>query len=392
MGNGHITAKQILRVPKEGEVVGIPPSRNFVTPTEFAEHVGESRENIAKKMKRGQIRTEPHPTRPRRKVIPVGELKRILLTNTGPMIPYRGREYPHQFYLFFLFASLGQNYDAVKDDLDRLDLIVPPQHELEEMYHAIYQTAPPMVQRRMRLSKDHALCRDFDDWIKWLEFSELYEDLYGYVPYAIMGDTGLRFMIEIMSTANFKPYEAANAIEEARDLRIDPSVIRNYVLIFHYIRHLRNEDWELYLDNIGAKTTTSKAMVRGNCVDSKLNVYKELMLKGKLSKMDELDDAWYKSKWAYNKLLERDDIEYLSASVNQLRGMKLADDMIRAHEESKKKKEDEAQANIEERRKLATGESKVNIANMEERSAEDDDKLLEEIVAEDEIEDLKSSG
>ncbi len=389
MDSESIKASRIIRVPKgEEEVKGLPPFRAFITPTEFAEYVGESRQHILKRIRRGQIRTEPHPTRPKRKVIPVGELKRILLTNTGPMIPYRGREYPHQFYLFFLFASLGKDYVAVKNDLRRLDLIVPRQDELEAMYHAIYLTAPPRVQRRMRLGKDHALCRDFAAWIKWLEFDELYEDLYGYVPYAIMGNTDLRFMIEIMSTANFKPYESANCIEQARDVKVDPTVIRNYVMIFHYIRHLRYEDWEAYLDDIGGMHTTEKAMIRGNCVDSKINVYKELMLKGDMEEADILEDAFLKAKWAYDKLLERDDIEYLTASVTQIRGMKLAHDMRRQAAQDQTAASDLMQ----KRRQLATGETSVNPANIPEASAEDNDPVLEDIVGEDEVENLKSSG
>ena len=384
-----IKASRIIRVPKdEVEIKGLPPFRSFVTPTEFAEYVGETRQHILKRIRRGQIRTEPHPTRPQRKVIPIGEVKRILLTNTGPTIPYRGREYPHQFYLFFLLASLGCDYQAVEYDLKRLELIVPPRAELESMYHAIYLTAPPMVQRRMRFGRDHALCRDFGSWIKWLEFDELYEDLYGYVPYAIMGNSDLRFMIEIMSTANFKPYESANCLERARDIKIDPKVIRNYVMIFHYIRHLRYEDWEAYLDDIGSEDTTERAIIRGNCVDSKINVYKELKLKGDMKEADILEDAFLKSKWAYDKLLERDDIEYLTASVTQLRGMKLA------HEMRRQNAQDQTAASdlIQKRRQLATGETSVNPTNIPEASAEDDDPVLEDIVGEDEVENLKSSG
>lgn len=376
MGNngGNIQAKYKVVLPVDN-TKGLPDYRPFVTVTEFCKYVKIKPETLKKHIKKGQIKAIKHPLKPNVSVIPIAEVRRILMADVGAPIPYRGRQYPHQFYIFFLLACLGDAFKAVKEDLERYELLVPPDAELREMHESLFLTAPPIVRRKAKVKRDHTLSDDFDGWLAWLDYTDLYEDIYGYVPQAIMFDNRIRFMIEVMGAANFKPYEASDAIKRVADIAIDPAVISNYIKLFHYIRPLSNEDWEGYVSDI-ARVDDHQAVLRNNCVDNKLSVYRYLSLDSDFVFADLYRDRMLKVMWAHDKLLESEDREDLTASVAQIRAMKIMSDLMQedavtAQQESKE---------MAFRRAMATGEAQgLNPANIPEASAEDTDPTFEEL-------------
>jgi len=373
--NGQsIQAKHKLVVPADN-TKGLPDYRPFVTMGEFCKYVKIKPETLKSNIKKGQIKAIKHPLNPQRYVIPIAEVRRILMADVGAPIPYRGRQYPHQFYIFFLLACLGASLKAVKEDLERYELLIPPDSELREMYESLFLTAPPIVRRKAKAKRDHTLSDDFDGWLAWLDYTDLYEDIYGYVPQAIMFDSRIRFMIEIMGAANFKPYEASDAIKRTSDLAIDPAVISNYIKLFHYIRPLSNEDWEGYVSDI-ARVDDHQAVLRNNCVDNKLSVYRYLSLDSDFVFADLYRDRMLKVMWAHDKLLESEEREDLTASVAQIRAMKIMSDLMQEDAVSSQYESKE----IAYRRAMASGEAQgLNPANIPEASAEDTDPTFEEL-------------
>lgn len=371
MENTPLKAKLKLNPPDGNVLEGLPEYRSFVTIREFAKYVGQRTKTVRAQIRKGQIKTEPHPTR-NEKVIPFREIRRILMVDVGAPIPYDGRKYPHQFFLFFLLACVGKDFDTVRADLMRYKLMVPPEHELKGMLDSLMITAPRVVRNRIGKNRDHTRSRDFREWMGYLQFNELYEDLYGYVPHAVMGNLRLRFMIEIMGTANFTTGEAALAILRVDDTKIEATVIQNYVMMFHYIRGMSNNDWSTFLHDV-ADYDSLESVVRGRCVDHKVNVYKEMGLDGQIRFKDIYRDTLIKTKWAYDRMLESEDFADLNMSVTQIRGMKMVADILRQDAQSENdRRQPSVYPNV-------GGAEEGAVGGAEDKSAEDNDLTFEEL-------------
>ena len=100
--NGKKIQAEYKVVVQPDNTRGLPEYRSFLTIGEFCKHIRVKPEVLKKYIKRGQVKAIEHPLHKRRLVIPIAEVRRILMAEVGASIPYKGRQYPHQFYIFFL--------------------------------------------------------------------------------------------------------------------------------------------------------------------------------------------------------------------------------------------------------------------------------------------------
>lgn len=363
-GNGSLEALNDQRF------VGLPEKRSFLKIKEFAEYIGTSVEMVRFHIKRGKIKTHPDPLVPNRKVIPISELRRAFATTSNAIVPYFGRQYPHMFYIFFLACSFGKDLRTIKKELKNAELMVPPNEELKKITEAVFETAPDEVKKLYRRKKQHFMVPEFDKWIEDLKFQEIYEDAVGYVPAMIMQNRRIRFLIELMSSADFIAAEISDSISMLTDLHVEPGVISNYCLMYYYVRQMPTEDWIQYLNDLG-RVDQYGAALRNECIDNKIAVIRNLKIRVEIDRVEECNDAFIKAKYMFNRMAESNNHQKHIDSAVQLRSMSVMDNVIRANLRDTR----DQVASKREAREQAGG-----MVNAKEKEAEDNDPLLEDII------------
>lgn len=238
-----------MKALKPQEIAGIPEKCQFLRVTEFAKLVSLTPKTVYKYIKLGKIKANPDPFNPDRNVIPISELKRAYATKSDAIVPYDGRQYPHMFYIFFLACSFGKDMKTIKRELENARLMIPPDSELKEITKAVFETAPDAVKKLYKRKKPHYLIPEFDEWVFRLRFEEIYEDIVGYVPAVVMQNRRIRFIIELMSSANFLAVEIADTIKMLTDLHVTPDVVANYCLMYYYVRQMQTDESSMVFDD-----------------------------------------------------------------------------------------------------------------------------------------------
>lgn len=371
---GNTKTMEIKSSPGEDPVIfdGLPDSRSFVTLTEFTEILGITR-NVAKEyIRAGKIKAMQHPFNKLEKVIPIAEIRRAFMTSSEMIIPYPGRMYPHQFYIYFSMTNHGYDLDAVIDDLIEKDLIVPEEDELEAMHEAVFSTAPDIVKKRARKGWNYIYLESFEQWITRLGFSDIFDDIIGYVPAGVMQHNRIRYIIEIMSSAEFLTYEISDVIKQLTDIAVDQQIISNYLLMFFYIKQMLDSDWSKYLHDVGLYDTF-EAKTRRECCDNKVAVLAHFNLHLQVNPVEEYWNSIWKAKYIFDQWAMSDDFEKQKAMSGQIRNIVMMDGLIRKHAQDTS----ENAAEIRRKRQLASGG--VNPVNIPEKSMEDNDPTFEDL-------------
>lgn len=365
------------------EITGIPDKCQFLRVTEFAKLVSLTPKTVYKHIKLGKIKAHPDPFNPNRNVIPISELKRAYSTKSDAIVPYEGRQYPHMFYIFFLACSFGKDMKTIKNELENARLMVPPDDELKEITKAVFETAPDEVKTLYRRKKPHYLVPEFEEWVFRLRFENIYEDIVGYVPAIVMQNRRIRFIIELMSSANFIAVEIADTINMLTDLHIAPDVISHYCLMYYYVRQMQTDDWLLYLNDLGRKDEYGAAL-RNDCIDNKIAVIRNLKIRVEVDRVDEFNDAFRKAKFMYDDMAESNEHQKRMDSAIQMRSMSVADAAVRANLKSDLEAKD-AHRQIH-------SDSTAGGRNSVEKEAEDNDKNLEDIIPQEEVNDASTGS
>ena len=144
-----------------------PKEPNFVTLTQFAERANMNISTVRNYVRDGRIESKQHPffDHPYR-VIPTRVLHRAQMTRMGLHVPYHGREYPYQFYIYYCLASYGNRRDLLTEDLDLYGFVVPREKELQAMEEAIFTTAPKRVGQRRKAGVRYNTLVVFEEWMR----------------------------------------------------------------------------------------------------------------------------------------------------------------------------------------------------------------------------------
>ncbi len=352
----------------------IPTGRTWVSVAEFARITNIKPQTVSSYIKAGRIATTTHPLGNTRRVIPIRELNRTMLNPGGIIVPHHGRMYPHSFYLFYCIASFGPDYESLESELQRYNVVVPSQADAEEMEEAIFSTAPKAIKRRHKAGLRYNTLIDFEEWMTSLGFQEIYEDPIGYIPAKLMNSHRVRFVIEVMASAGFMPYEISDRVLEVTDLLIDPKIITNYLIMFFYHRQMEDRDWYDYLGDI-RKTSPSEYRIRCECADSKVAVYQYLGLSGGADIFSEIEKSLYAATNLYRKMAMSESHAYQMDSVNQTRAM---GNLVNVMQKWKDMKAD-ASSDLQKRRDAANNPG-MNPANIPEKSAVDDDEVFSDVI------------
>ncbi len=357
-----------------GPAVEHPKEPNFVTLKQFAERANMNISTVRNYVRNGRIESKQHPhfDHPYR-VIPTRVLHRAQMTRIGLHVPYHGREYPHQFYLYYCLASYGNRRDLLTDDLKLYGFEVPRELELVAMEEAIFTTAPKLIRRRRDAGVRYNTLVEFEDWMEHLGFQELYEDPIGFLPPGLLNSKRIRFLLEIMASAGMKPHVMSENIFNITDMHVEPRVIRNYLMMFFYIRAMEEVDWLDYLADVRG-ANPQEAKIRADCCDSKVELYKYLGLTGDLSFREEVEKCFWMATALYQDWASSNDFIKQAASPTHARVMmQVLHGMNQLME-----KEEERSKKLEDRRK-ASGAGDLK-DNTKEKSEEDNDPIFREEV------------
>lgn len=358
----------------------LPKEPDWVTPKQFADRANVHIITVRRYISNGSIETIPHPLIKGWRVIPIRILHRALMTKMGLHVPYKGREYPYQFYLYYCLASYGARRDLLTNDLDRYGLKTPRDRELKAMEEAIFTTASKEVKQRHGLGFRYNTLVEFEDWMESLGFAELYEDPIGFIPPAILNSTRGRFLMEIMASSGIKPQIISEKLFAITDMNIEARVIKNYLMMFFYIRTMEEDHWLEYLSDIRG-VNPREAKIRSACCDSRVELYKYLGLTGDLDFRTEIEKCFWASTALYQKCATSDDVQLEAASGMHARVMQQhLNSMIKLKEVEL----DEATEAKKRRNVAATGG--MNPVNIPEASDKDDDPVWEEMVERGEVE------
>lgn len=325
-------------------------------------------------VRNGRIESKQHPhfDHPYR-VIPTRVLHRAQMTRMGLHVPYHGREYPYQFYLYYCLASYGNRRDLLTDDLKLYGFAVPREQELVAMEEAIFTTAPKRIRRRRDAGVRYNTLVEFEDWMASLGFQELYEDPIGFLPPGLLNSTRIRFLLEIMASAGMKPSAMSENVFNITDMHVEPRVVRNYLLMFFYIRAMEEVDWLDYLADV-RRVSPQEAKIRDDCCDSKVELYKYLGLTGNLSFSEEIEKCFWLATALYQDWAGSNDFIKQAASPSHARVMM----QVMHGMNQLKEKEDERSKKLEDRRK-ASGAGDLK-DNTKEKSEPDNDPVFREEV------------
>jgi len=280
----------------------------WLSQSDAAAYLGVTMSLLGHWMRGGKIKTIRHPIHPKKKAIPYSEIQRILGVGNEIIVHYDGRTYPHQVFLFYLAVSYGFRIKIWKDYLEALGFHVPPDHELKAIAEATAKTAPAGVQRLMRRFKPYEGAKGYDGWIDRLGFTEPLEDLFEFLPMIILANDRAREIVEICGAAGMKPVVVCNAVRRVSDIAIDPSMVKNYLWMFHYVRQMSTKDWDLYINDEYVRDI-EQATAREECIDNPLGVYKHLKINEGVEAGDQLEDMVWNLKHKFDQLIDSQGIE-----------------------------------------------------------------------------------
>ena len=341
---------------------------------QFSARANMNYETVRNYVRNGRIESKQHPylTHPIR-VIPIRVLHRAQMTRMGLHVPYHGREYPYQFYIYYCLASYGNQRELLTEDLLQYGLNAPRERELVQMEEAIFTTAPKRVRRRRDAGVRYNTLVEFEDWMKDLGFQELYEDPIGFLPPALLNSKRVRFLMEIMASAGMQPHVVSEKIFEITDMHVEPRVIKNYLMMFFYIRAMEEDDWLDFLADV-RQFNPNESKIRADCCDSKVELYRYLGLTGDLSFQREVEKCFWMATALYQSWASSDDFVKQAASPAHARVMMQVmtgmQKLIEADEERSQK--------IEDRRKASGGGDLSD--NSKEISDPDDDPIFQDEV------------
>jgi hypothetical protein len=221
----------------------VADERDWLTTTEFANCVSTNDRTVRRWIEEGKLKAQPHPIRTREKVVPYSEVRRLLQFDEGSAVSYDGRTYPHQVFLFYLSAKHGLKIGRTKEDLRAFKLYVPPDDALRAMAKSVYESCPKTMVNAFKRKRDCTKRPEFEEWIERLGFGEIYEDETEYIPFHIMRNHHVRWVLEICAGAGFKPIDVSNLIRHVCDVIVDPRQVSNYVWMFYYTRQMPQNDW-----------------------------------------------------------------------------------------------------------------------------------------------------
>ncbi len=362
-------------VPEQS--TGVVAERDWLTAKEFANHLSVSVQTVGRWVKEGKVKHQPHPTDPKRKVIPYSEVRRILQFEEGSVVSYDGRTYPHQIYLFYLSARNGLKITKTKESLRLFKLHVPSDEELIELAKAVYESAPKIL---VPIFKKRRICvrkPEFADWIERLGFGELFEDELGFIPYHAMKNDHVRWALEICSGAGFKPIDTSNIVRMMCDVIVDPRQVVNYTWLFYYTRQMPQLDWNKFIADEYRRDTWT-ATVREECVDNPVGVFTHFKIKHKLSMPDTMEEMLWQMKHKFDHNIQSSNLARQSHAMGLAKTMNsIFSSLLRAKEVSNA--ESEA---MHAKRQAASGysESGLSPANIPEKTLKDEAPTFEELV------------
>jgi hypothetical protein len=365
----------ILPAPKDGggAEVKLPDDRPWVGIPEFAKHTRIDEETVRRYIAQGRIATKRHPVITNRKVIPIRELNRTMMNPGGLMIPYHGMTYPHQFYIFYCLASYGSNRQALRADLINYGLIVPPEDQLAAMEKAVFMVAPKFIQSRHKNGFRYNTTIEFEQWMADLGFEEIYEDPLGFVPAAILNSDRVRFVMELLASAGFMPFEISEKVLEMSDILIETRVIANYLLMFFFHRQMEDGDWQEYITAI-QRVSPDEARVRWNCADNKPEVLSVLGVEADFDIGAELKKCFMNSMALFKTLVRSPEFDKQQASIGQTRAMSAMIAMMTKLDEIETEKAAARKKPVADATNSGPEKAAIEV------SAKDTDKVFSEVV------------
>ena len=102
------------------------------------------------------------------------------------------------------------------------------------------------------------------------------------------------------------------------DVAIDPTLVKNYLWMFHYIRQMSTDDWDRYI-NDEYHRNPEMATARAECVDNPLGVYVHLKIKDGVDAGDQLEDMVWHLKHTFDKHIDSSSIDGRNHAINAAR-------------------------------------------------------------------------
>jgi len=287
----------------------------WLTIVDAAEYFGIGKELLNQWVLDGKVKSIQHPVHKARLAIPFTEVQRILGVGTEIIVPYTGRCYPYQTFLFYLAVNYGRKIKLWKQHLVDLKFPAPPDDELRAIAESTMRTAPGPVRVRMKRLKPFRGAEGYEEWVDRLGLTEAQEDLFEFVPMNIVANPRVRWIVEICGSAGMKPMDVCEAVRRVADILIEPTMIKNYLWMFHYIRQMSAKDWDQYVEE-ERKRNDWKGMVREECVDNPLGIYKHLKIKSGIDAGDQLEDMVWTLKHTFDRHIDSNGAEGRTFALN----------------------------------------------------------------------------